>query len=101
MTKVIFNASKKPELTIWLFKKCLEEVLETKSIRGITLKHILQESLPEFSLNDIRLDQSGRVVLNDYLYNALEFGTLTLPRLQLISMTKRRMGRRPAWQIVL
>ena len=101
MDKVIFKSPPKPKLALSLFKQCLEEVLSQKNIKGITLKIIIQEEIPEFSPNLIRINLDGDIVLPDYLYNAIEYGTLHIPAYQIISKTKKRMGRRPAWQIQL
>lgn len=99
MNRVIFEKVERPIMVLQVFKNAVEEVLSTKNIKGITLKHILQEQLPEFSVNKITINIRGDIVLEETLYNALEFGTLEIPKYQIISKAKRRMGGRKAWQI--
>lgn len=99
MTRVIFQHPEHPLMVLSVFKQSMEEVLNLKNIKGITLRNILQELLPEFSTSLIRVNIKGDIVLDETLYNAIEFGTLTIPQFHIISRAKRRMGGRPAWQI--
>lgn len=99
MNRIIFEQPDYPLMVLQVFKQSMEEVLNLKNIKGITLRNILQDLLPEFSTSLIRVNVKGDIVLDEKLYNAIEFGTLEIPKFQLISKAKRRMGGRPAWQI--
>lgn len=99
MDKVVFDKTTSPTYTLLAYRRGIEQVLSSKNIKGVTLKYILQESLPDFSIYSFRIDLHGRIVIDERLYNALEFGTLSLPRFQIISKAKKLMGRRPPWQI--
>lgn len=99
MTRVIFEHPSNPLMLLSTYRNAVEEVLNLKNIKGITLRNILQELLPEFSTNLIHVDIRGDIVLEEKLYNALEFGTFTIPKFQVISKAKRALGGRKAWQI--